>query len=116
MELDRRELKRQAREAMGLTKPRFWVVALIYVAMTTGVNLAVHLVTAMTTDPVSGFSQAGLFLSVFTILYQLVIDFGFLLWCLWAVRRLSPGPGALVQGFSVCGRVLWMNILIMVRV
>ena len=116
MEIDRRELKHRAREAMGAASPPFWLVTLVYVLMTTGVNLVVHLVTTMTTDPASGFSQTGFFLSLLTVMYRLVVAFGFQLWCLWTVRRLSPGLGSLIQGFSVWGRVLWMEILIYLRV
>ena len=38
MEIDRKELKRQARERMALTDPKFWMVALTFLAMTTGVS------------------------------------------------------------------------------
>ena len=44
MEIDRKELKRQARERMGLTDPKFWVVALAYLAMTTGVSWVISLI------------------------------------------------------------------------
>ena len=36
MEIDRKELKRQTRERMALTDPKFWVVALAYIVLTTG--------------------------------------------------------------------------------
>ena len=116
MEIDRRELKRQAREAMGLPRPSFRVVALLYILMTTGVNLGVYLITDLTIDPASGFSQTGFFLSQLTLLYRLVAGFGFQLWCLWAFRRQEPGAGSLLQGFSIWGRVLWMYLLIALRV
>ena len=38
MEIDRKELKRQTRERMALTDPKFWVVALAYIVLTTGVS------------------------------------------------------------------------------
>lgn len=38
MEIDRRELKRQAREAIRGSRPSFWVVTLVYLLMTTGVS------------------------------------------------------------------------------
>ena len=116
MEIDRRALKRRAREAMALPRPPFWAVALLYILLTSGVNLAVHFVTLLTAAPDSSFSQTGFFLSVLTLLYRFVIGFGLQLWCLWTVRRLSPGAGALIQGCSVWGRVLWMNVLIALRV
>ena len=33
MEIDRRQLKRQAREDMGRARPSFWIVALVYVLL-----------------------------------------------------------------------------------
>ena len=44
MEIDRKELKLQARERMALTDPKFWVVALTYIAMTTGVSWVISLI------------------------------------------------------------------------
>ena len=38
MEINREELKRQARERIADTEPKFWMVALTYVAMTTGIS------------------------------------------------------------------------------
>lgn len=40
MKIDRRVLKARAREAMGQTQPRFWAVALVYILLTTGVQIA----------------------------------------------------------------------------
>lgn len=54
MEIDRRELKRQAREAIRLSRPSFWVVTLVYLLMTTGVStLAGLLVPAPDTGNIS---------------------------------------------------------------
>ena len=44
MEIDRKELKRQARERMALTDPKFWMVALTFLAMTTGVSWLISLI------------------------------------------------------------------------
>ena len=38
MEIDRKELKRMAKESMSLSNPSFWIVTLVYVLMTTGVS------------------------------------------------------------------------------
>ena len=38
MELNRRELKAQAREQMRETRPPFWLVTLVYLLLTTGVS------------------------------------------------------------------------------
>ena len=54
MEIDRRELKRQAREAIRGSRPSFWVVTLVYLLMTTGVStLAGLLVPAPDTGNIS---------------------------------------------------------------
>ena len=38
MEIDRKELKRRAKESMSLSKPSFWIVTFVYLLMTTGVS------------------------------------------------------------------------------
>ena len=43
-------------------------------------------------------------------LYLWVMSFGLDLWSLWTTRHLDPGMNALFQGFSVVGRVIWLNI------
>lgn len=114
MEIDRRQLKRQAREDMGRARPSFWIVALVYVLLTTGVN---YLLSALPLPGAeSGFVFVSLFLTIFYFFYRTVVDFGFSLWSLWTSRHLDPGLGALVQGFSVAGRVLLMEIMIILRV
>ena len=115
MEIDRKELKRQAREAMGQTAPKYWVVTLVFWAVTTGMSLIDHLVTVMTTDPDTGISSVGLFFSILVTLLTWVVQFGYQLWSLWAYRRLNPGLGSLFQGFSVAGRVILMELMIAVR-
>ena len=78
MEIDRRELKRQARERMGQTSPRFWVVALVYFLMTTGVSTAVDCIP-FGTDSVLGISTVGLFATILITLYTYVVAFGYTL-------------------------------------
>jgi len=113
MEIDRKELKRQAREAMKLTNPSFWLVTLVYILITTGLSILVSNVI-----PAKVFGSLGLF-SVFIIffitLYSWVVRFGFDLWSLWSWRKLDPGMGSLLQGFTVTGRVIIMNLLITLR-
>lgn len=115
MEIDRRELKRQARERMGQTSPRFWVVALVYFLMTTGVSTAVDCIP-FATDSVLGISTIGLFATILVTLYTYVVAFGYTLWSLWTWRQLDPDLYSLTEGFSVAGRVLLMELGILVRV
>jgi hypothetical protein len=117
MEIDRKELKRQAKEAMGLAQPPFWVVTLVYLLMTSGLSdLMDWLLPASQADSLEGLASPWIFLSILFLLYSTVVNFGFKLWALWTHRRLDPGLGSLTQGFSVAGRVIWMEILIMLQV
>lgn len=115
MELDCKQIKYQARQSIALPRPPFWAVTLVYLLVTTGVSAAVDLVTAMTAVPGSLFNSVGFFLAVLTALFTVVVDFGYTLWALWTQRRLNPGMGSLLEGFSVAGRVIWMQVLISLR-
>ena len=111
MKIDRRALKARAREAMGQTQPRFWAVALVYILLTTGVQIALSLLLSALPGGTS-----GIFLNILFFLYSTVILCGLRLWSLWAWRKLDPGMGALTQGFSIPGRVILMELFIFVRV
>ena len=112
MELDRAELKRRARERMFLTDPKFWVVALAYLAMTTGVSWLVSFIPI----PSGGsLFDMNLFFQLLLTLYTTVVRFGLCLWALWTYRQLDPDVNALTQGFSVAGRVILMELNIFVR-
>ena len=50
------------------------------------------------------------------MLYRAVVSFGMCLWALWTYRQLDPGVNSLMQGFSVAGRVLLMDLGIYVRI
>jgi len=112
MEIDRRELKRIARERMKLTHPSFWVVTLIYFCMTT---LLVSLFNFVPGSDSGGLDTLLFFLTILLTLYTTVVDFGYTLWSLWTFRQLDPGANSLTQGFSVAGRVLLLQISIYVR-
>jgi len=110
MEIDRSELKRQAKERITLTDPKFWLVALAYLALTTGVSWLVSLI------PVSYGGTFEFFLQMLLQLYATVVKFGLCLWALWTYRQLDPDVNALLQGFSVAGRVVLMELGIFVRI
>lgn len=114
MEIDCRALRRQAREDMGLPRPNFRVVTFLYILMTSGVSILCSLIP-LPAAPDSGLSSSTVFLSLLLSLYGTVAAFGYTLWALWTGRRLNPGPGALLQGFSVAGRVIIMRLLIYIR-
>ena len=110
MEIDRRELKRLARDRISLTDPKFWVVALAYLAMTVGVSWLISFL------PLPEDSAVQLFFQLLLLLYRAVVQFGLCLWALWTYRQLDPDLGALTQGFSVAGRVVLMKLGVYVRV
>lgn len=117
MEIDRRELKYQARERMALTDPKFWVVALVYLAMTTGVSWLVSLIPIPSAGASSiPFIDMQFFFQLLLRLYTTVVQFGLCLWALWTYRQLDPGINSLMQGFSVAGRVLLMELGIVLRI
>ena len=113
MELDRAELKRRARARMALTNPKFWVVALAYLAMTTGVSWLVSLIPVPSGDAIL---DLNLFFQLLLRLYTTVVQFGLCLWALWTYRQLDPDVNALMQGFSVAGRVILMELGIYIRI
>lgn len=110
MEINRAELKRQAREYMSHTDPKFWVVALAYIAMTTGVSWLFSFL------PIPHTQTSQLFFRLLLSLYTVVVQFGMCLWALWTWRQLNPGINSLMQGFSVAGRVLLMELGIYIRI
>ena len=105
MEIDRALLKRRAKESMSLAKPSFWVVTFVYILMTTGISAVAGSVPG----------SVGTFLAIAVPLYSWVVGFSYRLWALWTCRRLEPGLGSLMEGFSVAGRVIIMEMGILGR-
>ncbi len=105
MEIDRKQLKQRAKESMSLSNPSFWLVTLVYLLMTTGVSF------------LSDFAPGMLatFISLALTFYCWVVGFSYRLWSLWTARRLEPGLGSLMDGFSVAGRVMMLELSILVR-
>ena len=114
MEIDRKELKTRAREAMKQPNPPFWSVTLVYILMTTGLSILISLVVP-SSDSNNSITTLTLFINILLLLYHAVVQFGYNLWSLWTSRRLEPGLGALIEGFSVVGRVISMELLIALR-
>lgn len=116
MEIDRKELKLQARQAMSIVRPKFWVVALVYFLMTTGLSgLADILLRTADASSIYQLDMLAIFVSILLFLYTSVVGFGYTLWSLWTARRQGPGLGALVDGFSMVGRVIMLQLLILAR-
>ena len=89
MEIDCKELKRQSRERMTLTDPKFWVVALAYLAMTVGLSWLISLI------PLPNSQTIHLFFQLLLNLYTTVVHFGMCLWAVWTWRQLDPGVNSL---------------------
>ena len=113
MELNRRELKAQARERMRETSPPFWLLTLVYLLLTTGVSTLADLTgAAQFTFPPSSGDTLPLFLYLLILLYTTVMSFGYQIWSLRVCRRQEAGYSALIDGFSMAGRVLLMELYI----
>ena len=85
------------------------MVALAYLAMTTGVSWLLSLI------PIPRTQTTVIFLQLLLALYTTVVQFGLCLWALWTYRQMDPGLNSLMQGFSVAGRVVVMELGIFVR-
>lgn len=121
MELNSKDLKRPAWEAMRAAVPSAILVALVYYLLSAVLPQVVSLVTPSYTveDLLSGWAPemwTSIFLSVLLTLYNLVLRFGFRSWCLRTARRRWTGPGALLDGFGMAGRVLLMELWIFLRI
>ena len=90
-----------------------WAVLLAYLLLTTGVSDLLYLVPLPGGDAIP---TTSIFLSVLITLYLCVMSFGLDLWSLWTTRHLDPGVNALFQGFSVAGRVIWLNICVALQI
>lgn len=111
MELNRRELKARAREQMRETRPPFWLLTLVYLLLTTGVSTLADLTgAAQWSFPPSGGDTLPLFLYLLILLYTTVMNFGYQIWALRVCRRQPVGYGTLIDGFSMAGRVLLMEL------
>lgn len=128
MKLDRKQLKRQARESMRAARPApFWVALLLAVIMMALGLLTMSLdgtLAAMRTMyaaalrgqavfvepvPVSGFfgSLLGLALEIMTM----EMGVGFVVYALRVWRKERAGCGELFDGFGVFFRSIWITML-----
>lgn len=107
MEIDRRELKLQARQAMKQVVPSFWLTTLVYLLLTSGVDTAQGTFAPLGLD--GGLSLPGLFATILVVLFVWVIQFGYKLWSLGCVRGGDTGIGVLFNGFSIVTSVIFMH-------
>lgn len=117
MEIHRKALKERARQVMRQNVPPAWLIALLFWALTTGVNTVADLagLTGSLLSEANGVQFLPLFFTLLLTMYSLVMDFGYKIWCLRAWRREPADYGTLIDGFGMAGRVLLMEIQIFLR-
>lgn len=113
MEVNRRELKARAREQLRASHPAFWRITLVYLLLTSGVAAVADLAGAARIGlPPVHLDTFALFLALLVTLYTMVMGLGYQWWALRTYRRQPTGYGALIDGFSMAGRVILMNVVI----
>lgn len=113
MEVNRQELKARARERLRASHPAFWKITLVYLLLTSGVTAVADLAGAARIGlPPLHLDTFALFLSLLVILYTTVMHLGYQWWALRTYRQQPTGYGALIDGFSMAGRVILMNVVI----
>lgn len=132
MRIDRRDLKRRARDAMRAARPNPLFMTFIYLLLTAGLGGVVSWFAA---DPLGevlylyqqgvGLDRAlplallavgrmGVFLNILIAICGVVFDFGYRIWCLNTARGEQGDLSDLFGGFSMVGRILWLRILILI--
>ena len=116
-ELNIRELKQQARQRMKQAVPHYAWMTLAYLALTTGLSSALDV--AMGGGAVTNLYYANfmpLFANLLLTLLGVVLAFGYKWWSLRLYRGQDTDWGNLIDGFSMAGRVVWMEVLILLRI
>lgn len=134
--IDRKELKAMAKLRMAQSEPRYWKVMLVwFLAAMVIPNVAVTLGTGPLSRWYVMINVAGLeaesawwllmsttsialiwlavVLSVVVTLYQWILNFGFSAYALRLYRGEPCGPSTLFSGFSMAGRVLGAQLLVL---
>ena len=129
MYFDRPALKREARQALRATRPRAMLVTLLFYLLTSGLPAFTSFFIA---DPAVLFSEltqqglaphhslfmilndigiSGVFLYILLAAFARVLSFGYRRWALNVSRGEKADINDLVYGFSMVGKVLWLDIL-----
>ena len=132
IELNRKELKREAKESMARRRPSTYLVALVYlliVLVLQFLSLRIRYPGLGTRELVQLYGGAGLDQetllrllysspgTIGTLLYyaieimSLIVGVGFISFCLLASRRSEAGFGSLFDGFGIFFRALWLSVL-----
>ena len=135
MQIDRRQMKLDAKAAMRGRRPSVYLVTLAfliigYVLGLLSLKLQFHGLSleeisylASGQDPealalamTSGTSFFGSLLNVAISFMEIIIGVGYISFCLKVSRGLDAGYGDLFDGFGIFFRMLWLNILISIFV
>ena len=135
--VNRKDLKRAARESLRTDRPRVWKVTLVYLLLTSGLFLLLDLVLggsvattrdmlaalftytdpqqlmAVLTTPASPVAVPVFFLQILLRLYAVVLSFGYYSYTLRRSRGEEAGFGDLLGGFGMTGRVILMNLIVL---
>lgn len=128
MELDRKELKRQAKDAMHDAKPAPYWVALAMMGITVALTLLSMSLTGQLRAMITMYSAAlegrvvyvqpsgvngatGWVLNLALEIMSIVIGVGFTIYCLRVWRREAASVGNLFDGFAVFFRALGVRII-----
>ncbi len=115
LELNRKELKRKAREQMKKATPHFLLFTLVYLLLTMGPSLVADVTGVSTITLDYGIPFFPLFLSLLLILYQMVMRFGYEWWALKSYRGEQGDFGCLIDGFSMAFQVILLEFLVFLR-
>lgn len=133
--IDRKQLKAAARQRLSQSNPRFWVVMLFWVLASVVFPQLIQSLVSGPADTLSRLSQllaggidlelalqalaipfwqllAACALSAVLSIYQMVLQFGLGVYSLRLFRGGPCGTGDLFSGFSMIGRVIGQQLLV----
>lgn len=96
---------------MAKVSPPWWLVTLLYLLLSTGLVDALGELFPVRTAQ-GNISMIGAFITILTILFSVVLDFGFLLWSLDCARDRRPGISTLFDGFSMVTSIILLRIVV----
>ena len=120
--MNRSQLKADARSAIADVQPKAWRVTLLLLLLTNGVSSLLSFVSpdilnvSLSGGPsasLGSLAAVGLFISLLMSLFGFVLSFGYSAWSLDCWRRRECGYASLIEGFSMVGGVLLMNLLVL---
>lgn len=136
MRIDRKALKRAAKDNLRQARPNPMWVTLVYLLLTAGISQVVELVISNPMGTMAAIAQAAaeggdmtrmaeiwmtsggqgnvvfLFLTILVTLYGMVLSFGYYSYTLRRADGEEAGFGTLLSGFVMVGRIILMNLTI----